>query len=94
MGFMGSVWLHPAPRIPSQATTSAGFIFTTSALIPALYAGKVVIERGIGFRSWGQRAHKQDKEVVEVRREFREEGFPGFVEAETTLSKVARLPRA
>ncbi|RYC32012.1 GIY-YIG nuclease family protein [Lichenibacterium minor] len=59
----------------------------------AFYIGKVVIEWGTGYRSWVQRAHKQDKEVVEVRREFREERFPGFVEFEATLSEVARLPR-
>jgi len=59
----------------------------------AFYSGKVVIEWGAGFRSWVQRAHKQDKEVVEVRRQFREERFPGFMEFETTLSEVARLPQ-
>ena len=59
----------------------------------AFYIGKVVIEWGAGYRSWVQRAHKQDKEFVEVRREFREEQFPGFVAFETTLSEVARVPR-
>ena len=56
------------------------------------YRGKVVIDWGTGFRSWVQRAHKQDKAVLEVRREFREQRFPGFLEFETTLSEVARLP--
>lgn len=55
------------------------------------YVGKIVIDWGTGYRSWAQRAHKRDKEILEVRRQFREEQFPGFLEFETTLSKVAGL---
>ena len=56
------------------------------------YAGKVVVDWGTGYRSWVQRAHKQDKPILEVRREFREQSFPGFSKFETRLSEVIRLP--
>ena len=58
----------------------------------AWYAGKVVVAWGTGYRSWVQRAHKQDKEILEVRERFREETFPGFAEFKTRLSEVAKLP--
>lgn len=58
----------------------------------SLYAGKVVVEWGTGYRSWVQRAHKQDKPILEVRKEFQEQIFPGFAKFETRLSEVAKLP--
>ena len=56
------------------------------------YAGKVVVDWGTGYRSWVQRAHKRNKPILEVRKEFREQTFPGFARFETRLSEVAKLP--
>ncbi|MDE1905794.1 MAG: hypothetical protein KGH75_05020 [Rhodospirillales bacterium] len=56
------------------------------------YIGKVVIDWGAGYRSWVQRAHKQDKAILEIRREFREPTFPGFMAFHARLSEVAKLP--
>jgi hypothetical protein len=56
------------------------------------YIGKVVIEWGSGYRSWVQRAHKQDKEILEIRRQFQEPAFPGFMQFHARLSEVTKLP--
>src|SRR5208282_5619472 len=39
--------------------------------------GKLVIDWGLGMRSWIQRADRQDKPIVELRPEFKEPDFPG-----------------
>jgi hypothetical protein len=58
----------------------------------AWYAGKVVVDWGAGYRSWVQRAHKQDKVVLEVRPKFQEPDFPGWDGFAATLSEIAKLP--
>ena len=55
-------------------------------------AGKIVVDWGTGYRSWVQRAHKKNKEIMEIRRVFLQAEFPGFLDFETSLSKVAELP--
>jgi len=55
--------------------------------------GKAFIEWGDGTRAWVQRADKQNKQVVEVRREFKEPEFPGFLNFSAPLSKVEGLPK-
>lgn len=42
--------------------------------------GRLVIDWGDGARAWIQRADRQDKTVVEIRRRFEEPAFPGFME--------------
>lgn len=42
------------------------------------YAGHLIIDWGRGFRSWVQRADRQDKPVLEIRKEVREQPFPGL----------------
>jgi hypothetical protein len=56
------------------------------------YAGKLVIEWGQGFRSWVQRAHKVNKPIVELRREFKEPAFPGYLQFIRPLSEIEALP--
>jgi hypothetical protein len=43
------------------------------------YAGHLIIDWGKGFRSWVQRADRQDKPVLEIRKEVREQPFPGLL---------------
>ena len=54
--------------------------------------GKMVIEWGEGTRSWMQRADNQNKRIIELRREFKEEDFPGFLNFIKSLSELHRLP--
>jgi len=44
------------------------------------YIGLLIIEWGTGFRSWIQRAERQQKPVLEIRREVFDPAFPGLRE--------------
>lgn len=54
--------------------------------------GKLFIDWGPGFRSWIQRADKQDKRITELRPEFKEPDFPGFLNFMQPLSKLDSFP--
>jgi hypothetical protein len=54
--------------------------------------GKLFIAWGDGLRSWLQRADRQNKVIIELRREFKEPDFPGFLNLMEPLSKVAAFP--
>lgn len=43
-------------------------------------------------RAWVQRADNQDKLIVELRRAFREESFPGFTKLIRPLSEIESMP--
>jgi GIY-YIG catalytic domain len=55
--------------------------------------GKVFIDWGDGTRAWVQRADNQNKPVIEVRPEFKEPEFPGYLNFTAPLSNVERLPK-
>ncbi len=55
--------------------------------------GKLFIEWGEGLRSWVQRADRQDKQIIELRQDFKEPDFPGFLNLIAPLSKVASFPK-
>jgi hypothetical protein len=54
--------------------------------------GRLYVEWGDGKRSWIQRADRQDKPVVELRKEFKEPDFPGFLNFVKPLSQLEALP--
>lgn len=54
--------------------------------------GRLLIEWGPGDRAWVQRADKQNKQIIEIRREFKEPDFPGFLYFIEPLSKLEKLP--
>lgn len=56
------------------------------------YVGHLVIEWGKGFRAWVQRAHIKDKAVLEIRKEAREEPFPGFTQFRWSIDEIAAVP--
>jgi hypothetical protein len=55
--------------------------------------GRLVIDWGLGTRAWIQRADKQDKPIKELRAEFKEPEFPGFLNFSSALSKLHDLPK-
>ena len=57
------------------------------------YDGLLVIEWGLGDRAWIQRADNQNKKIVEIRKEYREPDFPGFLEFISNLSQIESLPK-
>lgn len=56
--------------------------------------GKLIIEWGPGDRAWIQRAENQNKQILELRSEFKEPEFPGFLKFVTPLSKLDSLPQS
>jgi hypothetical protein len=54
--------------------------------------GKLFIEWGDGAHAWVQRAENQNKQVVELRRQFKEDDFPGYLNFMAPLSKIEGLP--
>ena len=57
------------------------------------FIGKLIVDWGIGCLAWIQRADHQDKEIVELRREFKEPEFPGFLNFLEPLSRLEKLPK-
>lgn len=59
------------------------------------YSGRLSVHWGdstSAYRAWVQRADQQDKIVVELAREFREEEFPGFTRLVRPLSEIETIP--
>lgn len=56
--------------------------------------GKLLIVWGMGYKAWIQRADQQDKQVIELRKEFQEPVFPGFLDFASPLSQLDRLPKS
>lgn len=56
------------------------------------YIGKLIVDWGPGFRSWVQRAHLQNKTILELRRIHHVDAFPGYMRFISSLSEVQALP--
>jgi hypothetical protein len=55
-------------------------------------AGRLYVEWGDGFRAWVQRADRRDKRIKELRIEFKEPDFPGYLNFVKSLSDLEKLP--
>jgi hypothetical protein len=55
--------------------------------------GKLFRDWGAGYRSWIQRADRKNKSIKELRTEFKEPEFPGFLNFAESLSKLDKLPK-
>lgn len=56
--------------------------------------GRLVIDWGIGTRTWAQRAAAQDKRIIELRERIIDPEFPGYAAFIEPLSEIANLPPA
>jgi hypothetical protein len=56
--------------------------------------GRLVIDWGGAPVIWMQNADKQDKDVVEVRKDVSEQPFPGFYEFSKALSELENIPHS
>jgi hypothetical protein len=56
------------------------------------YVGRIVIDWGSGYRSWVQRADRQDKPVIEIRRQAHEPPFPGFTAFSWPIRELSSVP--
>jgi hypothetical protein len=56
--------------------------------------GRLFIDWGPAPRAWIQRADRMDKTVTELRTEFKEPDFPGFLHFVEPLSRIGKLPKS
>lgn len=82
-------------RKPVLEPQGASVIFNLTRMdLLDTYAGRVIVEWGGGERAWVQYANRQDKLILELRREVAEEPFPGFSQFTCRLNEVDGLPSA
>lgn len=55
--------------------------------------GRLFIDWGAGALAWVQYADRRDKPITELRTEFKEDDFPGFLNLVEPLSKIEGLPK-
>jgi len=55
------------------------------------YEGRLVIDWGAGARRWDQRAHRQAKPILELRRTVLDVEWPGYMEVLVSEKEVNRL---
>lgn len=54
--------------------------------------GRLTINWGPGARSWVQLTHRREKNVIEIRRDFEDEPFPGYFHFRCVLTELINLP--
>lgn len=85
---------RPKPHAPGEidkAGTCDEFRLTVDSRFADL-DGKLFIEWGIGRRAWIQYPTRQEKRIIELRTEFKEPDFPGYLNFVESLSRLDRLP--
>lgn len=82
---------HPVSG-PSERAGSSNMYRLTASNILAEYEGRLIIGWGEGYRSWIQRADGSPKPIIELRRTFREDDFPGFGSFLRRLSELESMP--
>ncbi|MBD8872478.1 GIY-YIG nuclease family protein [Rhodanobacter sp. DHB23] len=56
------------------------------------FIGKVVVEWGPAHIAWVQRADRQPKDILEIRKSITEPDFPGYIEFISTIRKLPDEP--
>lgn len=56
------------------------------------YRGRLIVDWGLGYRSWVQLARRKDKTIVEIHRSASEPPFPGFLDFREKLNILAAVP--
>ncbi len=82
---------HPVTGGTEPAGSCDLYRLTLSPILQE-YAGRLWIEWGKGYRTWIQRADRKPKPVVELRRTYGEDPFPGFAALILNLSQIETLP--
>lgn len=82
---------HPVTGGVEPAGSCNLYRLTLSPILQE-YAGRLWIEWDKGYRTWIQRGDRKPKPVVELRRTFGEDAFPGFAALILDLSQIETLP--
>ena len=56
------------------------------------YAGHLIIDWGKGFIQWVQHADSSDKPILEIRKEVKDEAFPGFTRFCCDIDQIETIP--
>jgi hypothetical protein len=56
------------------------------------YEGLLVVDWGAGFRTWVQRADRQEKQVLEIRKVVADPPFPGFTQFRHDIDTIQTIP--
>lgn len=56
------------------------------------YSERLLVNWGMGTRAWSQRAHRQSKEIVEIRLQVQEPPFPGFSSFQARICEIPTFP--
>ena len=94
VGIAAANWICPLYGVPGASLTRDGldrYIASRTADLDD-YIGRLWIDWGAGARSWIQRADRQNKPIVELTREFREDAFPGYTQFVSNVSEIQGLP--
>lgn len=55
------------------------------------FSKRLILHWGEGYRSWVQRAEKQNKDIVEIRRQFEEPKFPDYFSFQKRIAEIPTL---
>lgn len=86
---------HDMPSPQGEGVEKAGTVaIYRQTLLSEMseYIGRLTIDWGKSERAWIQRADKQNKRILELRKEFKEPDFPGFLHFIEPLSRISMLP--
>jgi hypothetical protein len=94
VSMVDSSWIDPLFDRPGTDLTKDGLDRYETRLTDRLadYIGRLSIGWGAGTRSCVQRADRQNKEIVELTRVFREDAFPGYTHFIALVSEVETMP--
>lgn len=92
IGTAAPTWIDPLSGLPNASAKSLDRYRTELTPVLEDYIGRLWIEWGPGARTWVQRPDRQDKPIVELSREFREEAFPGYTHFIANISEIQTLP--
>ena len=86
---------RPAPHVEGGVEKAGDYDIYKLALDDRLsdLIGKLFIDWGPGTLAWIQYAERNEKPVLEIRPEFKEPGFPGFLKLIEPLSRVEKFPK-
>ncbi len=81
---------------PSNGRDVSGFSYydLTRDNVLRTYAGRILVDWGLGYRAWVQRADGKEKAILEIRREKEARLFPGFAAFSWPIRELALVPQA
>lgn len=93
VGERAAAW--PSSALPASMPVGPEAMAFETRRLDALseYRGRLVIDWGDGERAWVQRADRQDKAILELKKERTDPPFPGFLDLKAGIDQVGAFPR-